>query len=833
MQTTDTIEHNELFDLSFKFVSETNENIFLTGKAGTGKTTFLKYCIQHCAKNIVVAAPTGVAAINAGGVTLHSLFQLPLHPFLPTTASKKDLLSRMKFNKHRQQLLRKMELLVIDEISMVRCDVLDAVDTILRSVRRNYHAPFGGVQTLFIGDMFQLPPVAQQHEWEILGEYYNTPFFFDSTVIKNQLPLLIELKKIYRQKDDDFVSLLNKVRNNEMNADDFERLHRRYNATFRPPHNEKYITLTSHNNIADQINHRELYKLNSPSHTYTAFIEGDFPENNCPAEGELILKEGAQVMFLKNDVINKKYFNGKIGVIKELKDDTIIVTCDEVNINVSKETWENTRYTLNRSDGKLEQERVGAFTQFPLRLAWAITIHKSQGLTFDKVMIDAAAAFSSGQVYVALSRCTSLDGIVLMSKLSPSVIYSNDTIVQAERKFAHKGLLAERFETARQIFTQQLFEEIFYFTAIEDAIDLLYQSIKTWSDKLNRESSEWINKLKDFIKNDKITGAKFISRISEMMRIEPIIEKNEVLQKRITDAAIYFKKQLSLYQQSVKEHPLITEHREVATDVNELLNQLALTIHSADYYLQSCLQPFTIVTFLKHKLQYAQPRFNLTCYAGNRKQLANNMPNLPLYFSLKQWRDEVCDKKNLPVYLVANQATLKDIVTYLPLCKDDLMKMHGFGTIKADKYGNEILKIVNEYCEKNNLASSIDLKMHEHKKERQPKTENNVADSKSITLELYRAGKTIKEIATERNLAISTIEGHLAWFVGKGDISLDEMISKEKQLLIIQATEKLESKSFKELREYLPSEVSYNEIRMVVSKYRNDTAGNYPPIVPV
>ncbi len=460
------IERNEIFDLAYRFVTETSENIFLTGKAGTGKTTFLKYLKENCSKNIVVAAPTGVAAINAGGVTLHSLFQLPFHPFLPTKNNKEELLAKMKFNKQRQQLLRKMELLVIDEISMVRCDIMDAIDTILKSVRRKYDLPFGGVQLLCIGDLYQLPPVAQRHEWNILQEYYSSPFFFDSNVIKEQMPLLIELDKIYRQKEDSFVELLNKVRNNNMKADDFEDLHLRYNPSFRPSHEEKYITLTSHNNQADQINSRELQKLSAASHIYEAIIEDDFPENTYPAEGSLVLKVGAQVMFLKNDGVLKRYFNGKIGVVKSLDDEEIIVECDGANISVSQETWENSRYVVNNADGKLEQETLGTFTQFPLRLAWAITIHKSQGLTFEKVMIDAGAAFSSGQVYVALSRCTSLNGIVLLSKIPSAAIYCNDNIIKGQQALMHKGSLAERFAGARQIFTQQLLEEIFSFNEI-------------------------------------------------------------------------------------------------------------------------------------------------------------------------------------------------------------------------------------------------------------------------------------------------------------------------------------------------------------------------------
>ena len=284
-----TIEHNEIFDLAYRFVTETNENIFLTGKAGTGKTTFLKYLKENSTKNIVVAAPTGVAAINAGGVTLHSLFQLPFHPFLPTKNNKDELLAKIRYNKQRQQLLRKMELLVIDEISMVRCDVMDAIDTILKHARRNYHLPFGGVQLLCIGDLHQLPPVAQNQEWNILSEYYASPFFFDSLSIKEQSPLLIELDKIYRQKEESFVRLLNKVRNNHMDTDDFEDLHLRFDPGFRPDRDEKYITLTSHNKQADQINEQELYKLSTATFKYNS--NGKMIEwNNFNSDGSLNFK---------------------------------------------------------------------------------------------------------------------------------------------------------------------------------------------------------------------------------------------------------------------------------------------------------------------------------------------------------------------------------------------------------------------------------------------------------------------------------------------------------------------------------------------------------------
>ena len=812
-----TIEHNEVFDLAYRFVTETNENIFLTGKAGTGKTTFLKYLKDNSTKNIVVAAPTGVAAINAGGVTLHSLFQLPFHPFLPTKNNKEELLAKIRQNKQRQQLLRKMELLVIDEISMVRCDVMDAIDTILRHTRRNYHLPFGGVQLLCIGDLHQLPPVAQNQEWSILNEYYESPFFFDSLAIKEQLPLLIELDKIYRQKEDSFVRLLNKVRNNQMDADDFEDLHVRFDPTFRPDRDEKYITLTSHNKQADQINQQELYKLNTQSFNYKAVVEEDFPENMYPVEFELSLKEGAQVMFLKNDLIQKRYYNGKIGVIKTLTKEKIIVDCDGAEIEVGKETWENSRYTLNRGDGKLEQETLGTFTQYPLRLAWAITIHKSQGLTFEKVMIDAGAAFSSGQVYVALSRCTSLAGIVLLSKIAPSAIHSNDNVIKGQQTLSYKGSLPDRFAGARQLFTQQLLEEIFSLREVADAIEQLAFQIHQHQDKLNTEASTWIDNFKKHLAADKEVGLKFIGHIAHLMKEEAVIEKNAGLQKRISDAANHFIPRLETYMKELKAHPVNTEHKEAATPVNEKLNELALPLYNSNFYMQFCKQPFSVTGFLQHKLKYVQPRFSLTCYAVETKEAVTDLSNAELYDTLKRWRNIICKENNQPIYMVANQASLQEIATYLPLTKKDLMQISGFGKAKAEKYGDEILEAVESFCERHGLATNMYAKNDNPKKERKPKNTEQKTDTKTVSFELYKAGKDIASIAKERNYVTSTIEAHLSYFVGTGDLDIDEIVSKEKQALINEAAATHGTLNLKILVDNLPKSISYGEIRMVLA----------------
>jgi hypothetical protein len=816
----DTIERNEIFELALGFVTETSENIFLTGKAGTGKTTFLKYLKGHCAKNMVVAAPTGVAAINAGGVTLHSLFQLPFHPFLPTRASKDELLSKIRFNKQRQQLLRKMELLIIDEISMVRADTMDAIDTILRSVRRNHQTAFGGVQLLCIGDLHQLPPVAREQEWSMMQEYYASPFFFDSVVVREQMPLLIELNKIYRQKEDSFVRLLNKVRNNAMDADDFEDLHMRFDPGFRPGYDEKFITLTSHNNQADQINNREIERLFNAPFTYKAEVVGDFPENMFPAEKELVLKEGAQVMFLKNDTIMRRYFNGKIGVVKSLEEDAVIVEADGINIPVSKDTWENSRYTLNRGDGKLEQEVLGTFTQFPLRLAWAITIHKSQGLTFDKVMIDAGAAFSSGQVYVALSRCTSLEGIVLLSKIPNTAIQSNEHVVKGQQALTHKGSLAERFSGARLIFTQQLLEQIFSFDDISTAFNFLLHEVEKNSEKLNKDGIDGILLLHKEFLADKNIGQKFIGHIYLLMKEEAVIENNPALQKRISDAAGHFDLKLLTLLNNIKTHPLITEHKDVANDIDDVLKELAMAVYTAHYYIQYCKKAFELRSFLQHKLAFAQPRFSITSYASGKKQTISNIPNAELFETLKRWRDTVVEDSGLPIYMIANAETIKALSSYLPQNKKELALIKGFGKAKIEKYGDDIIDIITDYSEKYGLESNMENNPGNGKNEAsQKKMAVPKMDTKKLSYDLYKEGKSIGAIAEERKFTIQTIEGHLAHYIESGDISIDAFLDKNKQEQIQMATSENSDITLTELKQRLP-DISFGELRLMMASIK-------------
>lgn len=817
----DTVERNETFDLAYRFITETQENIFLTGKAGTGKTTLLKYLKDNSAKNMIVAAPTGVAAINAGGVTLHSLFQLPLHPYLPTESNKQALLQGLRYNKQRTALICKMEVLVIDEISMVRCDVIDAIDSILRSVRRCHSEPFGGVQILFIGDLYQLPPVARNEEWKILSGFYNSPFFFDSKAVKERAPLLIELNKIYRQKEKAFVDLLNKVRNNQLDKTGLDLLNEQYIKDFQPPPTEKYITLTSHNNQADDINQLKLQKLDAPEFTFKAVIEGEFPENIYPADANLVLKAGAQVMFIKNDPGEKKYFNGKLGVVSELSADRIIVLSEGREIELTHDTWENTRYELNRSTEQLEQKSLGKFSQFPLRLAWAITIHKSQGLTFDKVVIDAAASFSSGQVYVALSRCTSLNGIVLRSRIPSTAIYSNEQVVSAHSALSPKGSLADRFSGARQVFTIQLLSEIFVMQEISSACSELRFATQRQSERLNSEAFEWIRHLDEQVTKHTALGEKFLAQIRDLMNQEPAIEKNTPLQKRIQEAAVYFVPHLTEMKNEVEHHPLLTEHKEAATMVDEALAALLLALHKSIYFLQYCTQEFTLAGFLKHKLNLVTARKHITSYAAGKKQLASaDTPNPELYYSLKNWRDKYCESENLPIYFIANHQSLVEVCTYLPLTSGQLQLLDGFGKTKADKYGPELLAIVAHYCNQYGLETNMDAKQAKPKKQRREGASRKTADKTSsgmLSLDLFKAGKSVEAIAAERGLARSTIEGHLTSFVKTGALPIDDFITPFKRERITAVIEANPNQTFTEIKGLLGDDFSFTELRAVVN----------------
>ncbi|WP_028295773.1 helix-turn-helix domain-containing protein [Olivibacter sitiensis] len=479
---------NHAFQQAVSFVNHTARSIFLTGKAGTGKTTFLKYIRQHSHKNMVIVAPTGVAAINAGGTTLHALFQLPFGLYLHDYElawnesdnhiyNRRRLLGQLRFSQERRQLLQELELLIIDEVSMLRADALDAVDAILRSIRRSA-LPYGGVQVLFIGDLFQLPPVTKHHEMALMQRYYQSPFFFEALAVKQSPPIMLQLDKIYRQSDLTFIELLNNVRDNCCTREQLNLLNQRHIPSFVPTKGESYITLTSHNRLADAINQRELDKLPDKEYKFEAEIKGEFSNLTFPTESTLILKKGAQVMFIKNDKgEERRYYNGKIGTITDISRDGKIQVRfegEEGGIEVEREKWENIRYSYDQQEDKIESETLGIFSQYPIRLAWAVTIHKSQGLTFDRAIIDAGRSFAPGQVYVALSRLTNMEGLVLSSPITSISIKSDQQVLAFSKQFLQKEQVDDLLQTEQKYFLARNLLETFSFSKLcREAQELL------------------------------------------------------------------------------------------------------------------------------------------------------------------------------------------------------------------------------------------------------------------------------------------------------------------------------------------------------------------------
>ena len=548
--TTD--DQNKIFKLAYGFVNDTNSHIYLTGKAGTGKTTFLRYVKMNCEKNLVVVAPTGVAAINAGGVTMHSFFQLPFNPYIPhaqtgfgmnaNVVDKNTLLKNIRFNSQKRKLLEELQLLIIDEVSMLRADMLDAIDTILRSFRRNQR-PFGGVQMLFIGDLYQLPPVVTDNDKDLFDQHYTSPFFFHAKVFEQTKPLFVELKKIYRQTEETFIDLLNKVRHNRLEYDDFELLNERYKPNFKGEANQ-YITLTSHNFKADKINEHELNVLNARIHEFKGEIKNDFGEKQLPTEMILRLKEGAQVMFIKNDSSpEKKYYNGKIVIIHKINNDEITVKFPDTGelLVLEKETWDNVSYELNTEKNEIEEKILGQFIQYPLRLAWAITIHKSQGLTFEKAIIDAGYSFAAGQVYVALSRCTSLEGLVLHSPITAMSIHSDQRISEFGRNELQENELEQKLYEDRKLFQVERLQRLFQWTKMIDAAQELHDetmAVTAITDK--SEASAFCKTIINKTKEQKEISHKFQSELQALMNEMLISDDATKLLQRMEKAIEYF-----------------------------------------------------------------------------------------------------------------------------------------------------------------------------------------------------------------------------------------------------------------------------------------------------
>ena len=556
-------------NLAWQFVKNTGTSIFLTGKAGTGKTTFLRALKDKLPKRMVVVAPTGIAAINANGVTIHSFFQLPFAPYVPNSIFKTEGIFRV--SKEKQRILRTLDLLVIDEISMVRADLLDSVDMVLRRYR-DRSKPFGGVQLLLIGDLQQLPPVVRDEEWTLLGKYYDSPYFFSSLALKQTGYITIELKHVYRQNDLEFLSLLNKIRDNKADQDTFNRLNNRYIPNFVPPSDTDYIRLVTHNYQAQSINESKLAELPGVNRQYKASITGEFPEQSYPTEFVLELKENAQVMFVKNDSTGKgRYYNGMLGKVVSTTPRGITVKGNETGelIDLLPEEWTNAKYVLNKDTHEIEEEVEGTFKQFPLRLAWAVTIHKSQGLTFEHAIIDAQHSFAHGQTYVALSRCKTLEGLVLSSPLSTNAVICDEKVHQFNMDASAHQPNSEMLSQMQRAYELNLIDKLFDFRPIGIAFERITRFIDEHFARRYPRLLQEYRLARPILDEIVAVAAKFRLQYTQMLATQHGQELgNEVIQ-RIRSGADYFHKRLSLLVEMHRKNKIDTDNKALKKTLKE------------------------------------------------------------------------------------------------------------------------------------------------------------------------------------------------------------------------------------------------------------------------
>lgn len=835
MRPLENIEINIQFEQVLRFINQTNQPVFLTGKAGTGKTTLLKYIRKNTYKQHAIVAPTGVAAINAGGSTIHSFFQFPFTPFLPEVKESGEInLSGanapvLKYNSQRLAIFRSLELLIIDEVSMVRADLLDQIDMTLRQTRKKWHLPYGGVQVMLIGDMYQLPPVVQQEEWKILSEVYQSPFFFDSLAVKHNPPVYIELEKIYRQTEQTFISLLNKVRNNQMSGKDLTDLNMHYKPNITQADYQENITLTTHNKKADEINVNALKALPDKEFRFPCKVEGVFSEKNYPADEELVLKKGTRVMFLKNNS-EKNYYNGKIGIITEIDKEKIKVKCpeDKLEIEVQKENWTNVTFNVNKSTKHIDEEIIGTFTQFPLRLAWAITIHKSQGLTFDKLIIDAAEAFSAGQVYVALSRCRSLEGLTLSSKISPESLLSDRNILHFSSGKQDAPQVNSIFSSSQKLFMKTVLLGLFDFSELKQLRDELAGYLLLHKSKLNADGFEWAHDL--FSKIDQLADVskKFANQLSGLMEKATDLEQDTELQERVKKAAMYFETECELCYKLFKDCSIRTESKEAASDINEALKGMHEEVYRKKMLTAACKKGFNFSDFVKQKLSLRFPELVVNIYASAKNtRIAANVKNPALYRELLMLRDEIINDQNKPIYMVANNETIRELSEFLPSTPEELEQIKGFGAAKVGAFGGDFLRIIRAYMKENSLQGNMEAKPGKKKaKSKKAKEKAGTEDAgieekentQEQTYKLFKSGMKPEEIARQRGFTVGTIENHLVRYVESGDLKIDYLVSREKQKLILAALENFDKAAgIKPVKDQLPETISYTDIKFVIA----------------
>ena len=794
----------DYYQLAHEFATQTNQVIFITGKAGTGKTTFLRKLKAESMKQTAVVAPTGIAAINAGGTTIHSFFQLPFSPFIPTPMGKKELINKMKMQSNRQQILRELELLVIDEISMVRADVLDAIDTVLRHYRHRDNAPFGGVQVVFIGDMYQLSPVAKRDELQILRNYYEGVHFFNSHVMQ-QVPLVyIELNKVFRQKNADFIQILDEVRQNNLTPESVIKLQSTYNPDFTPKEDEPYVTLTTHNYKADLINSAELKKIEGRSHKFSATIEGTFPPSNFPVETELELKKGAKVMFVKNDTENpRRFYNGKIGEITFIDNDYVMVTCpgEESAIYVEPVIWENMTYKGNKETTELEEKRTGSFTQLPLRHAWAITIHKSQGLTFDKAIIDAGDAFAPGQVYVALSRCRTLEGIVLKSKINADSMRNEANILKFSSRKNEPDELAEKLGESQVAYRKQLLLDLFDFSPLQKIIAYLRIDVNKAGTSFNDETSSFLADLTKQTKEIKEVADKFTVQLNNILNISPVDEC--LLLERLAASSQYFNQKLELLLEQIADSPAYTDNKSLAKSYNDDLLNIYTQVTQKKEFIAKLNQEFTIENYFKWRKNLIIKLPDLQTHGGSKNKSTVSI-HPELMQRLSEIRNQLAKEDVVPAYVVASTKSLQELADFLPQTPKDFLLIYGFGKVRVEKYGSFFLDEIRKYCDEKNLKSRMHEIESSRKKEKEKKPKQVKGDSQKESLKLYTSGKTIDEITQLRNLKESTIASHLSQFLKSGEIKIEDFVTKTKREEAVQLMVKNPDQSaYKTLNKFL------------------------------
>jgi len=703
-------QENPQLKLAHDFVQFTGTNIFLTGKAGTGKTTFLHRIRAASPKRMIVTAPTGVAAINAGGVTLHSFFQLAFGPHLPETGKTEEGAKAInKFSREKINIIRSLDLLVIDEISMVRADLLDSVDEVLRRYKNKYK-PFGGVQLLLIGDLQQLAPVVKDEDWNLLKPYYDTPFFFSSIALRKTQFISLELKHIYRQNDQQFIRLLNMIRENRLDDDAIETLNKRYIPNFDPEKNKGYITLTTHNNQAHQINGLRLDKIKDLKQTFRAEISGNFPEYSYPTDQELVLKMGAQVMFVKNDSSHeKRFFNGKIGTISRIKDGIVYVNCpgDTEEIDIGLVEWNNYTYTIDEKTNEIVENIIGTFKQVPLKLAWAITIHKSQGLTFNNAIIDANAAFAHGQVYVALSRCRSLEGIVLSSKINPKSIKIDNSVLGFTRDIENNEPNEKQLSESRRAFERTLLLELNDFVSIHRRLDYCLKLVRENENILEGKPLDICKETTEtFYKNVVDVSRKFSSQLDQLFLQNPDTEKNDTLNERVSKACLYyFEKTEAIFNRFYERFIIETDNKAIKKSLKDALNRLTDEVSQKLVCLESGKTGFTIKTYMEARAK-ATIEKKPERTAKIPVQVSDEILNPELFILLKQWRNERAKELNQPVYLILPQKAIQELSANLPRTPSQLKLIKGFGDKKVQKFGAEILDIISDFCEENKMQST-------------------------------------------------------------------------------------------------------------------------------